>query len=125
MVFGDLFEIFIFQVDDDSTIEVICSDIFDINNDWYAGEEFDNADNIIYQPPPLHNVWLDERVRRDWKQDLVQKRRCTEYRICGRNRAMTDIVMLNIKDYGNFYPTDDPISDDELSVDSSVGLPPS
>ena len=38
---------------------------------------------------------------------------------------MTDIVTLNIKDYGNFYPTDDPISDDELSVDSSVGLPPS
>ena len=34
LVFDDLFETDIFQGDDESTIEAICSDIFDINKYW-------------------------------------------------------------------------------------------
>ena len=54
--------------DNDRTIEAICIDIFDINQDWYAEEEFDDSGNIIYQPPPLHYAWLYERGCRDRKQ---------------------------------------------------------
>ena len=53
-----LFYTVIFQGDDVSTIEAICSDIFDINRDECSEEEFDDARNLIYQHPPLHDVWL-------------------------------------------------------------------
>ena len=33
--------------------------------------------------------------------------------------------MLNTKDDDHFSPRDDPISDDELNVNSSMGIPPS
>ena len=72
LVSVDLFEIVIFQGDYYSTIEDISTDIFDINRCWYDKEEFGDARNLIYWPPPLHNVWLDERGRRDRKQDLAQ-----------------------------------------------------
>ena len=39
---------FIYQGGDVITIEATCSDIFDINRDWYAEEDFDNCENLIY-----------------------------------------------------------------------------
>ena len=41
--FDYLFEMFIRQGDDDIAIEEICSDIFYINQDWYAKWEFGNC----------------------------------------------------------------------------------
>ena len=38
---------------------------------------------------------------------------------------MPEIILLNTKDCDNFYPIGTTISDDELSVDYSVGCPPS
>ena len=55
-----LFETVIQKGENCSTIETICSYIFDINQDWYSIEEFDGAVNLIYRSPPFHNVWLDE-----------------------------------------------------------------
>ena len=40
-----------------------------------------------------------------------------------RNQAIPEIITLNINDYDHFYPKFDPISDDEVNVDASVGLP--
>ena len=61
LVFDDLFASVILQGDNDSKIEVIYSDIFDINRYWYAEDEFYDAKNIIYWLSPLHNFWIDER----------------------------------------------------------------
>ena len=47
LVYDDSFKTFICQVHYDSTIEFICSDIFDINKYWYSKEEFCNA-GIIF-----------------------------------------------------------------------------
>ena len=62
LVFDDLFQTIINQGDDDSTIEAICSDIFDIHCYWCAKEQFDYSGNIFYQPPLLNNLWIDERA---------------------------------------------------------------
>ena len=59
------------------------------------------------------------------KQELAQKRKHTDYRLCKRNRAIPEIILLNTKYDDNYYPRGAPISDDELSVDSYVGSPPS
>ena len=70
LVFDYLFDSFIRQEDNNSTIEDICSDIFDINLDWYAEEEFYDAVSLVYRTPPLHDVWIDARGDHNWKYDL-------------------------------------------------------
>ncbi len=45
---------------DEPVIESICQNLFQLNRELYAEEELDKAGNLIYQPPPLHEVWLDE-----------------------------------------------------------------
>ena len=121
LVFYDLFDTVICQLDDDITIEAIYSDICGINLDWYAEEDFDDAGNIIYWPPPLHDVWLDERGRHDRKQELERQRKRIEDRLRERNQSILEIITLNTKDDDYFSPRGAPISDDELSVDYSVG----
>ena len=95
MVFDDLFETVLLQGYNDSTVEAICSDIFDINIYWYGKEEFGYAVNLINWPPPLHVVWLNEWGRRDWKQELERQRKSTEDRLHGRNCVILEIVTLN------------------------------
>ena len=125
LVFYDLYEMFIHQWDNKCTIEAIRSDIFDINQYLYAKEEFGDAGNLMYRPSPLHSVWLDDQGCRDWTQDLAQQRKCTEDQLHERNWAIPEIISLNAKDDDNFSPRGSPILDDELSVEYSVGHPPS
>jgi hypothetical protein len=39
----------------------------------YAEEELNEASNIIYQPPPLHEVWLDEAGRQQGNEDQIRQ----------------------------------------------------
>ena len=59
LVFDDLFETVICHGENDSVIDATYSNLFEINRDWYAEEEFDD-DHLIYQPSPLYDVWLDD-----------------------------------------------------------------
>ncbi len=59
LVFDNLFETVIFQGDNDNVIDGIYNDLFECNRDWYAVEEYDDG-KLIYRPPPLDDVWLDE-----------------------------------------------------------------
>ena len=125
LFFDDLFDMIICQGDNDSTIEAIWSDIFDINPDWYAKEYFEDAGNLVYWPPPLHNVWLDEQISRDWRQEFEIQRNSTEDRILKGNREILEIITLKTNYDDDFSSRGVPISDDELSVDYYVGHPPS
>jgi hypothetical protein len=49
---------------DDLVVESICNELFQLNRELFAEEELDEAGNIIYQPPPLHEVWRDKAGRR-------------------------------------------------------------
>jgi hypothetical protein len=60
VVFDDLFETVNRTGVDEPVIKSICQDLFQLNRKLYAEEELDEAGNIIYQPPPCHEVWLDE-----------------------------------------------------------------
>jgi hypothetical protein len=48
---------------DDIVVESICNELFQLNRELFAEEELDEAGYIIYQPPPLHEAWLDEAGR--------------------------------------------------------------
>jgi hypothetical protein len=60
VVFDDLFETVNRTGVDEPVVESICQDFFQLNRKLYAEEELDKAGNLIYQPTPLHWVWLDE-----------------------------------------------------------------
>ena len=60
VVFDDLFETVNRTGVDDTVVESICQGLFQRERKLYAEEELNDAGDIIYQPPPLHEVWLDE-----------------------------------------------------------------
>jgi hypothetical protein len=70
LVFDYLFETVICAADDDIVFNAICNDLFDLNRDWYAKDEYDKNEKLIYQPPPLEDVWLDEQGRQNWKREM-------------------------------------------------------
>ncbi len=63
VVFDDLFETVNRTGVDEPVVESICQDFFQLNKEFYAKEDLDEAGNIIYQSPPLHEVWLNEAGR--------------------------------------------------------------
>ena len=40
-------------VDNDTVINQICNDLWAVNRNWYAIEEYDSNSQLVYQPPPL------------------------------------------------------------------------
>ena len=70
LVFDDFFETVIRQGDNDNVVDGICNDLFECSRDWYAEEEYDDVGKLIYWPPPLDDVWLDEHGRRERKAEL-------------------------------------------------------
>ena len=70
LVFDELFETVIHTPDVDIVFDAICNNLFDLNRNWYAKEEFDENDKLIYQPPPLYDGWLDDEGQQHWNQEL-------------------------------------------------------
>jgi hypothetical protein len=122
VVFDDLFETVNRTGVDDQVVESICKGLFQRNRELYAEDELDEVGNLIYRPPPLHEVWLDEAGRRQGNEDRIRQRRRNEDLMRDRNRAVkkpiTPPVATDVDDGGE-VPGVAPISDDG-SVDSSL-----
>lgn len=48
LVFDNLFETVIFTRDNESVLNYICNDTFELNRDWYATNKNDNNSKLIY-----------------------------------------------------------------------------
>ena len=116
-MFDDLFKTTVRQGDNDPVIDTIWNDLFDSSRDWYAEEEYDSSGQLIYRPPPLVDVWIDERGRRERKTELGKQRNRQEQTIRDKNKMVPEqeIIPLNRKD--DPPPLGAPISDDEMSDD--------
>jgi hypothetical protein len=73
IVFDNLFETVNCTGVDDCVVESICNGLFQCNCEIYAEEELDEAGNIIYRPPPLHEVWLDDAGHRQGNKDRIHQ----------------------------------------------------
>ncbi len=106
---------------DDLVIESICNELFQLNRELSAEEELDEAGNIIYQPLPLHEVWLDEAGRRQGNKDRIRQRHRNDNLMCKCNRAVQQVITTPVTT--GPVPVNDPnllpISEDG-SVDSSL-----
>ncbi len=88
VVFDDLFETVNRTAVDDQVVESICNGLFQRNRELYAEDELDKVGNLIYQPPPLHEVWLDEAGRHQGNKVCIRQRRRNEDLMRDRNRAV-------------------------------------
>ncbi len=59
VIFDDLFKTVIRDGDNDLIVNSICNGLFERNRELCIEDEFDAVDNLIYTPPPLHDIWLD------------------------------------------------------------------
>ncbi len=71
VVFDDLFETVVCNGDNDAIIISICNGLFERNRELYVKDEFNADGMLVYKPPPLHKVWLDEAGRRQGKEYLL------------------------------------------------------
>jgi hypothetical protein len=77
---------------DDLVIESIYNELFQLNRELFAKEELDEAGNILYQPPPLHEVWLDEAGRRQGNIDRILQHRRNDDLMRERDRAVQRVT---------------------------------
>ena len=80
VVFDDLFQTVFSSGDNNTVIDAICNNLFETNREVYAEDEFDADENLVYRPPPLDEVWLDESERQDRRDQLCCQREITEER---------------------------------------------
>jgi hypothetical protein len=74
VVFEDLFETVMQYGDNNAVVNSICNGLFNRNSELYVVDEFDYDGVLIYKPPLLHEVWLDEAGHCKGKEDLLQQR---------------------------------------------------
>jgi hypothetical protein len=60
VVFDNLFENVIRTSDNDAVVNSICDGLFKRNHELYVEDEFDSDGMLVFKPPPLHEVWIDE-----------------------------------------------------------------
>jgi hypothetical protein len=92
-----------------------------LNRELFSEEELDKAGKIIHQPPPLHEVWLDEAGRRQGNEDRIHQRRRNDVLMRNRSRAVQEVITKTPVATGDVdnCPNMLPISDDG-SLDSSL-----
>ena len=121
VVFDDLFETVIRSGDNDAVIDSICDGLFNRNRELYVEDEFDADGLLVYKPPPLHEVWLDEAGRRQGKEDLLRQRRRNEDLMRSQKRETrermgpTPVLPIPVED---IVPEGAPVSDDDSDVSS-------
>ena len=76
VVFDDKFEsVFSTGCISDEDFDRICSTLYDESRDWYIDpDDFDDDGDLVYAPPPLDEVYLNEEERRERKERLDQQR---------------------------------------------------
>ncbi len=105
---------------DDRIVESICNGLFQRNRELYDEDNLNEAGNIIYQPPPLHEVWLDEAGCCQGNEYRIHQRRWNEDLMRDCNRAVRKSIPPPVAtdvDDGGKVPGVAPISDNG-SVDS-------
>ena len=88
VVFDDRFHTVHGSGNDDSVIDTICDLLWENDREIYAENEYGPDGSLIYTPPPLDKVWLDEEGLRDRRMRLNEQRRRHEHRIRVEQQAV-------------------------------------
>ncbi len=79
VVYDDLFQT-VFSVGPNTELDVaMCDKFFTTSCEVYATDKYNAEDNLVYRPPPLDEVWLDDEGCRQSRDELCRQ--------CSRNDA--------------------------------------
>ncbi|KAL7460298.1 hypothetical protein ACHAXS_001818, partial [Conticribra weissflogii] len=124
LVYDDLFQtVYNGTTLADTAADAIFDDLFENERDWYGEIVTNSAGEVIYQPPPLEDIWLDETERREKKVEVRRRRELAREREREQDEAF-DPEPIPIREFIPASKDDDSppdmrmVSDDE---DSSVG----
>ncbi len=54
-------------------MDTICEELFTTSCEVYATDEYDAEENLVYRPPPLDEVWLDDEGGRQSRDELCRQ----------------------------------------------------
>ncbi len=86
VVFDDLFETVVRNGNNDAVINSICDGLFERNQELHVEDKFNADGMLVYKPPPLQKVWLDEAGHRQGKEDLLRQHRRNEEIMCAQRK---------------------------------------
>ena len=87
VVYDDLFQTVFSAGQSTSLVDAICEELFTTSCEVYATDEYDAEDNLVYRPPPLDDVWLDDEGRRQNRDELRRQRARNDARVRNRERS--------------------------------------
>ena len=90
--------------------------VFDSERENYVQEEYDSDGVLVYEPPPLDEVWLTEPERRDCQDALRRQRQITKRREVLRSKEIKKRVQF---DPVPELTESDVVSDDDSQPDDS------
>ena len=88
IVFDDRFHTVHGSGTDDMITDTICDLLWENDREIYAEDEFGPDGSLIYTPPPLDKVWLDEEGLRERRTRLLEQRHRVERRIRQQTQAV-------------------------------------
>ena len=122
MVYDDKFE----TIHNGTTIaetgaEDLFTSLFKNARDHYAPMERNELGEVVFEPPPLHDMWLSESERREKRVEIERRRVREKQRWMTRNRELEELRTSSPSSSPS--PSNDPnlplVSDDDYSSDSS------
>jgi hypothetical protein len=120
VVYDDLFQTVFSAGQSTSLVDTICEDLFTTSCEVYATDEYDAEDNLVYCPPPLDEVWLDDEDRRQKRDKLCRQQARNDARIRNRERSARETVNTPVTpvSIGDGAVISD--SEDDSSVESMI-----
>ena len=103
VVFDDLFQTVFSTGDCNAVVDEICNNLFEFNRYVYVEDEFDIDGNLVYHPPPLDEVWLDEHDGRDQIDWLHHPRAITKEREQSKCLCLPAHMVVSDSDDDDFY----------------------
>ena len=85
VVFDDLFQTVFSAGPDTDLVDAMCEELFSTSSEVYATDEYDAQDNLVYRPPPLDEVWLDDEGRRQSRDELRRQRARNDAQVRARD----------------------------------------
>ena len=127
VVYNDLFKTtFAGRIINNATSDALFDKLFKNVREEYAPAEYDDLGRIIFEPPPLDDIWLSEGERRDKRVNL-RRRQVREREQWTKNQEQvqnspdpTSDPSSPPSNHPNAYSDIPAVSDDEDSDDESI-----
>jgi hypothetical protein len=88
VVFDDHFHTVYGDGEGNLITDPICDLLWENDGELYAEDEYGPDGSLIYTPPPLDKVWLDEEGLHERRERLLDQHRRVEHQTCMKKQAV-------------------------------------